>query len=240
MTPSQISVAELDGASLPALAAYLQSDQPAVRADAACSIGDRLRSREIADIDAPLRAQLEALLHDPVFEVGFEAAIALAEIHHLAAFDVLWLATHKRNLRLDAVRALGTLGDPRAIAPLNQLIKRWWLPWADRLQVAAALCALGDPTGAAYLSDRLRSRRSAERAAAIHFLGESRHPQAGALLLMILADTRDPMRDSAVRALGLLRDGSTRGPLQDALRDAEGELAQDLREALAKLPNTCA
>ena len=237
MNSSQISVAELDGASLPALAAYLRSDQPGVRADAACSIGDRLRSREIHEIDASLREQLEDLLHDPVFEVGFEAAIALAEIKHTAAFDVLWLATHQRTLRLDAVRALGTLGDPRAVAPLNQLLKRWWLPWADRLQVAAALCALGDATGATYLSDRLRSRRAAERAAAIHFLGESHHPQAGTLLLAILADTRDPMRDAAVRALGLLRDCNTRGALQEALREAEGELAQDMREALAKLPS---
>lgn len=239
VTSSHMSMAELDGASLPELTAYLHSDDPAVRADAACSIGDRLRSREIDTIDASLQGALAKRLHDDVFEVAFEAAMALAEVQNPAAFAVLLRATRHRTWRLDAVRALGTLGDKRAIAPLTRMIQRWWLPWADKLQAGAALCALGDPAGAAFLRGRLSSRRSAERAAAIHFIGESRHPEACHILLGIVADTQDPMRDSAVRSLGLLRDGRARVPLEEALRQAEGELAQDLLETLTKLPNGC-
>lgn len=230
------SVAELDGASLPTLLEYLNSDRPQTRADAACALGDRLRAHELEGLDAPWRERLEMLLHDGPFVVRFEAAIALAELHDPCAVTVLLEATQVRSLRLDAIRALGTLGDRSAIPTLQSMLTRWLFPWADRLQAAAALCALGDAQGATYLVSKLTSRKRAERAAAIHFLGESRHPQGCHLLADILQDGRDPMRDVAARALGLLRDPRARDALGKALQSAEGELAQDIRDALAKLP----
>jgi hypothetical protein len=234
--PKVPTIAELDGASLPVLLEYLGSDQPQIRADAACALGDRLRAHELESLDGPLRERMETLLAEGPFSVRFEAAIALAELQSPLATPVLLEAAQLRTLRLDAIRALGTVGDPSAIPALSNMLTRLFFPWADRLQAAAALCALGDNRGAAYLVKKLTSRKRAERAAAIHFLGESRHPEGRLLLSRILQDRRDPMRDVAARALGLLRDPSSREALSHALDSAEGELAQDIREALAKLP----
>jgi len=126
----------------------------------------------------------------------------LAEARDHRATPLLLLAMRHRTFRLDAVRALGTMGDPQAVAPLRELMGRWLMPWADKLQAAAALCALGDQSGARYLQERLGSRKAAERAAAIHFIGESQHPEALALLTRLLQTPQEPMRDVAARALG--------------------------------------
>ena len=66
-----------------------------------------------------------------------------------------------KRFRLDAIRALGTLGDPSAIPKLQHVMDRWWFPWADRLQAAAALCALCAPINAAGES-LLRRERGCE------------------------------------------------------------------------------
>jgi len=226
---------DLDGAPMPELAELLASKDPTERADAACAIGDRLRTRELAALDAPLRERLAALLSDAVPGVRLEAAITLAEAHDPRATEVLVVALGSRALRLDATRALGAGGDTRGVPPLRALMGRWLLPWADRLQAAAALCALGDPSGAAYLRSRLSSRRQHERAAAVHFLGEARHPDARPLLEAILADLTHPLRDVAARALGLLGDPGARPALEAARAHADDELRVDIDGALAAL-----
>lgn len=205
-----------------------------LRADAACALGDRLRVRELEQL-GPLQPRLVELLADPVFLVRLEAAIALAEVGDTRGTDVLVEGLGVRSHRLDAIRALGTMGDRRAIPPLARLLDRWLLPWADRLQAAAALCALEDARGAIYLEERLHSRRRAERAAAIHFMGESKHPRAKECLGGLLDNPREPLRDVVARALGLLGDPSTRASLQAALETADAELRSDIQDALAKL-----
>jgi HEAT repeat protein len=236
VSASSHSPAQLDGASIPQLLEFLHSNAAQLRCDAACALGDRLRTRELVTLDDAVRERLIALLQDAVLGVRFEAAIALAEAQDPHATAVLLNATGSRALRLDAIRALGSGGDLQAVGPLTKIMHRWLLPWADRLQAAAALCALGDSDAAAYLTTRLTSRRAAERAAAIHFLGESAHPAALELLTQILQDRRDLMRDVAARALGLLRNAQARPFLQKALADADAELAHDIHEALARLP----
>jgi HEAT repeat protein len=226
---------ELEGATVATLAGLLADGRPGVRADAACSLGDRLRSRELDGLDTAVHEQLAALLDDPEVMVRFEAAVALAELHDHRATALLLGAMRSRSVRLDAIRALGTLGDPRAVPELSRFMAKWMLPWADRLQAAAALCALGDAAGAAHLVGRLASRRPAERAAAIHFLGESRHPRARALLEPILAAPRDPHRDVAARALGLCADPGARAALEAARSTADAELREDIDQALARL-----
>lgn len=226
---------DYDGAPMPELVDLLTSEDPRQRADAACAMGDRVRARELTTLGDEEREALARLLDDSVTSVRFEAAMALAEIHDHRATPVLLEALAKRRVRLDATRALGTLGDPAAKEPLHRIMYRWLMPWADRLQAAAALCALDDPRGAAYLVHKLGSRRPAERAAAIHFLGESHHPEARFLLLALLENVREPMRDVAARALGLLGDASAKPALEAALVTAEGELAEDIREAMERI-----
>lgn len=224
-----------DGASIPELTQLLSSGDPSERADAACALGDRLRCREVGRLEPAVVDAIALRLEDEVPMVQFEAAIALAEAHDRRATELLLISARYRPFRLDAIRALGTLGDPAAIPELRVLMNRWLMPWADRLQAAAALCALGDPAGADYLRTKLRSRKKAERAAAIHFIGESRHPDAIGLLTGILASPRDPMRDVAVRALGFVAEPGARGALESARHQADDELRQEIDESLARL-----
>jgi HEAT repeat protein len=233
--PPHPSHREIEAASLAELVGFLDDARAGVRADAACALGDRLRTRELEELDATALAKLADLLDDAEVMVRFEAAIALAEAHDPRATPLLVAAVRSRAARLDAIRALGTLGDAAAIEPLNALFRRFLLPWADRLQAAAALCALGDAGGAQYLESKLISRKPAERAAAIHFLAEARHPEARTLLEQLIADAADPMRDTAVRALGLLRDPASRAALERARASADSELRADIDEALRHL-----
>ncbi len=226
---------DLDGAPLPVLQELMSDANPQVRGDAACALGDRLRTRELDALPRDLHERLAGLLGDADPHVRFEAAIALAEARDRRATDVLLSALPVRRLRLDATRALGTLGDQSAAPALTKQMTSWLMPWADRLQAAAALCALGDTAGAAYLEERLTSRRDAERAAAIHFVGESRHPRARELLAGIIHDKQHAMRDVAVRALGLLGDPAGAPLLEAAREGADGELLADIEAALELL-----
>jgi len=226
---------DFDGAPMRDLLDLLQSGMPRQRADAACAIGDRLRARELAGLEDEERRVLVALLDDEAFGVRFEAAMALAEAREPKATPLLLEALHSRRLRLDATRALGTLGDAAAVEPLHRILHRWLMPWADKLQAAAALCALGDAEGIVYLESKLGSRRHAERAAAIHFIGESRHPEARRHLEALLVAAHEPMRDVAARALGLLGDPAARPALEAALEGAGDELTEDIQTALAQL-----
>lgn len=226
---------DFEGASLPVLLDLLASDVPALRADAACAIGDRLRTRELDALAPDAQERMARLLGDNEAQVRFEAAIAVALTHDPRATNELIAALRTRALRLDAIRALGTTGDARAIEPLTRIMQRRLVPWADRLQAAAALCALGDAAGAEYLHAMLSSRRHAERAAAVHFVGESRHPQARSILEALLADRANSMRDVAARALGLLGDPEAGVALAAARPDADAELQSDIDHALATL-----
>lgn len=222
-------------ASLPELADLMRGDHAQARADAATAVGDRLRTRELDTMPADLHELMVTLLDDKVPLVRFEAAISLAEAHDHRATELLMNAAGHRHFRLDAVRALGTMGDQRAAPTLAKMMSGFFMPWADRLQAAAALCALADTRGADYLATKLTSRRKAERAAAIHFIGESRHPQARALLTPIIDDAKDPMRDVAARTLGILGDSAAVPTLEAARQNADEALRSDIDQALAQL-----
>jgi len=236
MTPEPPkNVRDYDGASIPELTMWLDDDAPGVRANAVCALGDRLRTREIDRLDPPVIEKMASLLNDKDTFVRFEAAIALADAHDGRARDELLRSCRDRNRRLDAIRALGILGDTSAIPELGAMLKRFLFPWADRLQAAAALCALGDRAGADYLEERLKSRKFAERAAAVHFIGECKHPGALALLSAIAGDPKHPLCDTAVRALGLLGDRRAVPILKGLRASAGADLAEDIDAALKSL-----
>ena len=226
---------DYDTATVQEVEALLDNESPFVRADAACVFGDRLRTGEVTELSLSVRTRLERMLDDREVLPRVEAAITLAEIHDPLATPILLAATRSRTFRLDATRALGATGDSRAIPELKKLMSRWLLAWADRLQAAAALCALGDPSGAAYLEEKLGSRRPAERAAALHFIGECHHPRAFEILCRVLTTKDDPQRDVAARTLGLLGDGRGRDALSQARQNADTELLADIEDALVLL-----
>ena len=225
---------ELDGASIPELVELMESEHIGERAAAVCAIGDRLRTREIQTVEKPVQEAMAKLLDDSVTHVRFETAIALAELQDFRATPLLLGAMRSKALRLDAIRALGTMGDPDAIGPLRAVLGKFLMAWADKLQAAAALCALEDPEGQNYLKAKLQSRKFAERAAAIHFMAESKHPTATDDLINILNDLNDPMRDVAARSLGFIPSEITLEALRKARKTADGHLAEDIDEAIKR------
>lgn len=225
---------DLDGAPIAVLKSLFTSTYPGERAGAACAVGDRLRTREILKVEPQIQEALSLLLDDPLPHVRFEAAIAMAELHDFRATSLLLGAAQSRGLRLDAIRALGTMGDTKAVGELHKILNRFFMPWADKLQAAAALCALNDETGQEYLRTKLSSRKHAERAAAIHFMAESKHPRAIEELVTILQNLGDPMRDVAARSLGLLPSQPGLVALQEALPNAQGDFAEDIVEAIQR------
>ncbi|MBI5510453.1 MAG: hypothetical protein HY903_16980 [Deltaproteobacteria bacterium] len=226
---------DFDSIALDELQELLAHDDPYLRADAACAIGDRLRTREIESLAPPVLQQVGALLADREVAPRVEAAITLAELHDHRATPVLLAALRSRTFRLDAIRALATLGDRSAVPALVLILDRFLMPWADKLQAAAALCALGDPRGQRYLLERVHSRRFPERAATLHFLAEARHPAALTELCKVAADPRDSARDVAVRALGTLRDRAALPTLDAVRHDADPELGADVEAAIAAI-----
>jgi len=229
---------DYDGASVPELHELLGHQDPLVQSDAACALGDRLRTGELDTLDAPVIETLRELIAFPSYIVQFEAAITLAELQETAATQLLLNATESRRFRLDAIRALGTLGNPEAIEPLRTMLGRFLLPWADKLQAAAALCALQDAEGQAYLVERLSSRRVPERASAIHFLGESKHPDALSYLQHILEDPTDSMQDVAARTLMLLPRELALPIIEKNLPKASGELLEELEQCAESMRNS--
>ena len=226
---------DFEGASLNSLTLLLKDPSPAVQADAACALGDRLRTGELRGLSDHHRTLLVELIASAPFPVQLEAAIALAEVQDPQGTPVLVEAVSRRDFRLDAISALGTMADPAASPVLEYWLNKRWAAWVDRLQAAAALCRLGHANGAAYLQSKLGSKRRAERAAALHFMGESRHPSALKHLLDVLHDAKDPLRDVAARTLGILGDTAAIEPLRDTLPEADAELGSDIRSSLAQL-----
>ncbi len=222
---------------MPVLLEHLQSPNPLERADAACAIGDRLRCKEIHSLDPEVHNTLLMLLKDRVKEVQFEAAITLAQIQDNHALDILLQAMRHRHTRLDAVRALGELKAPEAIPALHQTMQSWWMPWADKLQAAAALCRMNHPEGVQYLTQKIHSTRTAERAAAIHFIGESQHPDALQMLTALLENPQEPLKDTAVRALGMLGDEKGLHVLAQMKKEAEEDLLEDIETAVQQIKN---
>jgi HEAT repeat protein len=196
---------DLVNATVEELSYFLSAEDARLRADAACALGDRLRDKSIA-LPEETKAKLLAQLDDENMYARLEAAIALSEIKDTRATLILLALCAKSATRLDALHALGILGDIKAREPLRSLMNGLFMPWADKMQAAAALCRLNDQTGADYLVARMKAWRKAEKAAAIHFIGESAHPRAFEILAAIFGDERHPMRDVAIRALGHLGD----------------------------------
>ena len=74
--------------------------------------------REVAGLEPRTRDRLALLLDDREPFVRFEAAISLAEVQDRRGTPFLLSVIGRRSVRLDAIRALGSMGDPVAIEPL--------------------------------------------------------------------------------------------------------------------------
>jgi HEAT repeat protein len=214
----------------------LRSSDDETRVRAACAVGDQLRFKEIPGLDPALRDELVKAARDASHgfsDLRFEAAIALCEAHDpegAALLDALDI----KERRFDAVKALSRLKTEPVRKALAAMAERRLIPWVDRLVASAACAVLGDKHGARYFEKTLVSRWfPSRRAMALHLLGELRHPEAFAIL-MGLADSDQPARAVAIRALGHLGDKRAIRKLRaiSARHPNDKDLHEDLRYAL--------
>jgi HEAT repeat protein len=214
----------------------LRSSDEETRVRAACAVGDQLRFGEIVALEAMLRDELVKAAKDGgngFTDLRFEAAIALCEARD-AEGEALLGALDIKERRFDAVKALSRLRTEPVKKALAFMAERRLIPWVDRLVASAACAVLGDKQGARYFEKTLVSRWfQSRRAMALHLLGELRHPEAFAIL-MGLADSHEPARAVAIRALGHLGDKRAIGPLEaiSEKNPHDKDLHEDLRYAL--------
>ncbi len=216
---------------LQALRRMLRDDEAGVRHAAAAALGD-LRDADSAET-------LATLLDDDDAQLRFEAAFALASLGDARARPHLERALGTRRLRLDAMKALGTLGDEASIDPLERFAARWFIDWVDRLTVYATLYRLGRRSYAEKILARTSSRNIQERTYAVALIGSHTIEEGAALLVSLAEDPAAPLRETAIDALGALGkeehapvleritedesvETTTRRVAQDALRKLGG------------------
>jgi HEAT repeat protein len=157
----------------------MKDDDPLVRGVAAIGLG-----RVAAP--AAVRALLAALEDDTntVRNLAERSLLVLREAVRACGVDgLLQLLRHPAPLtRSPAARLIGLTGDPRALAPLLELLQldRQWLV---RLWAAKGLGDLGMGEAAVGLAHTLRhDEKNRVRAAAAEAIGKLRRPDAEALL----------------------------------------------------------
>ncbi|MHA1578780.1 MAG: HEAT repeat domain-containing protein [Candidatus Freyarchaeota archaeon] len=142
--------------------------------------------------------------------------------------------TYKRKtkIRFDAARALGEMGDLRAVEPLMEAVKdeNRDVRWA----AARALGELKDLRAVEPLIQALKDEGSDVRKAAIWALGELGDVGAVELLIEVLRNDIWGLRLEAARALAKIGDARAIEPLREFL---EGEYDIVVQEALWDLEN---
>lgn len=208
------------------LMALCQDPEADVRGHALAALGD---------LKAPQSVEaIASCLHDPDAQVAFEAAFALASVKDERARPSLEALLTRSKRRLDACEALRRLGSAEAVPALRAQSKKWWLPWGDRLTVWATLHSLGAEEAGAEVLARTKARRFEERTYALSLIGSHRIPAGRSTLEAVALDSKDPLQDTAVRALGGLGLAESAGLLATLAADPQAsiELRADAVTAL--------
>jgi len=153
----------------------------------------------------PGRSLMSRLLTDKSIEVRFPAALGLAELEDKAGIEVLIQALELPRMRYQALAALQSLADTRALEPARRLFKkRFFVNDYERVAAAGVLASLGDAEGKAWLVERIARRKGMDRGLAIELAGELKLREAIPALEATLGDKEDVFRGAAVRALGMM------------------------------------
>ncbi len=190
-----------------------------------------------ADVSA-----LVASLTCPVERVVSLAAETLGKLHAREAVPSLahlLLRNGDRDVRRQALKALGRIGDPIAIRCVISALQD-----ENGHVRAAAATVLGSWTnecGIEPLCERLIVEPYADvRAAIVAALCAVPHPSVGERLIELLVHQREEVRESAARGLGKLRLPSALRPLQDAVGDPSWLVRAAVIEAIGTYPGRAA
>lgn len=213
-----------------ALRPLIRDEDPMVRINASQALGDS---------DADEASELLGVClddHNPL--VRRRAAVALARRGDPRGFRDCVHALQEDELVLDALDALGTLGNREAIEAIAGRTVGLLQPLAIKAAAARALVRLGDPRGVDVLRQVLTAWRSDARSFAVEIVGElGLHPLVP-VLARLVRTPRGTDAPTLAKALALL---STTDPDAEAalfeLRDQGAETAEIVKNAVADLQN---
>jgi HEAT repeat protein len=143
-------------------------------------------------------------------------------------------------LRLATIRALGEIGDRRAVVPLCEAL-RSASQAADRTareELLVALGQLGDAAAVPALCDALEDPQIALRERAAAALGRIGDAEAAPTLIRAMLAPQNPAAARAAEALALLRYRGAMGPVVEALGTAVKTGENAVRVAAAKALGT--
>ena len=201
-----------------------RDDDPVVRRRAAKALGQIGAERAVGPLIAALADK------DPSIRRGaIEALGTILEVPQLVD-----LASEAKSVRQSGARALGQLGDKRAVEPLIATLRD--RDPSVRLRAAEALGQLGDKRAVeALIVATIRNRDPSVRRRAADALGKLKAEQSVEPLINALQDDDPVVRLQAAEALGRLKDERAVEPLINALQDDDPAMRLQAAEALGRL-----
>ncbi|MFB0535505.1 MAG: HEAT repeat domain-containing protein [Anaerolineae bacterium] len=142
------------------------------------------------------------------------------------------LADKNRQVRQEAARALGDMGDRRAVPHLIQALGDKYAK--VREAAASALGRIGDEQAASHLVQALGDQNVRVRSEAVKALSQI-GPAAVPHLIQALGDERWEVRERAASALGRIGDQSALPHLVQALNDSKDAVRTAAASALGQL-----
>jgi serine/threonine protein kinase/HEAT repeat protein len=192
---------------------------------------------ELAKIEAAARKVLESDLQgtDAELRIGALKGLALTrDSAYLAALQGA-LGDASPAIQSRAAEALGQLGDRRAIAPLQEVLRK--NPAASmQAAVAAALMQLGDGSGQSTLESMLTGTSEDARLRAVAILCQRGHERALALAGQQIASPAlpEPLRLSLLGCLAQTGNETALSVLRQKMRGASGQEAMLAAARLAQ------
>lgn len=147
------------------------------------------------------------------------------------------------GVRINAVVALGRIGDERALMPLRDILNNDPVP-AARMKAAEALASFGKGTADADILKAAESEDENVRVSAVKSLGKTGGEAAvHKLIEKAQSDAQWRVRQEAVKALSVHVAGAESGEIEKALKriakkDDKPQVREEAKRALNKIPRT--
>ena len=165
----------------------------------------------------------------------YKVANDLAALGVDAVPEIITAAKHRvPYVRSAAARALGVIGDRRAVAPLADLLARDSFPEV-RNEAATSLGRLGGPEATDGLTKAIADSDPYVRKAVVSALGKVGGPEAAARLIETMDDSDSGVRCYVAEALGRVGGPKAAARLIEAMDDSEPHVRYWVAEALGKV-----
>ncbi len=206
---------------------------------------------ELAELGGPAVELIIKALQDTDEETAKLAQTALERMalaRPPSAMEPLIKALQISGIRRHVAKALGVIGDTRAVEPMIQILreqgsgqvynKSTGVLLSDSISLAPSvvegLALIGEPA-VEPLIQALKKERGGARVGAAEALGEIGDGRAVEPLIQILQDTGSGARERTINALGTIGGERARQALTQALKDRDSSVRDWAAKALKKL-----